>query len=82
MNTEHRFLTIREVARTGLLSEHVLRMRLRQNRLPGFYVGTSGTRYLVDYAALVEMLHKEARANAPVSAALLDNAGNAGEKCL
>ena len=53
------FLTIRQVARTGLISEHFLRLRLRQGRLPGFY---SGSRYIVDYAALVELLHQEARA--------------------
>lgn len=51
------FQTIRQVASNSPLSEHYLRLRLKQGKLPGFYVGT---RYLVDYAALLEMLHREA----------------------
>lgn len=51
------FQTIRQVASNGPLSEHYLRLRLKQGKLPGFYVGT---RYLVDCAALMEMLHREA----------------------
>ncbi len=54
--SEHSFLTIRQVARTGLISEHYLRLRLKRSGLPGFY---AGTRFLVDYAALVELLHRE-----------------------
>lgn len=51
------FQTIRQVAKSGLLSEHYLRLRLAQGKLPGFFVGN---RFLVDYAALVELMHKEA----------------------
>ena len=51
------FQTIRQVAAHGPLSEHYLRLRLKQGKLPGFYVGT---RYLVDCSALMEMLHREA----------------------
>ena len=46
MPQEKSFLTIRETAKTGLVSEHYLRLRLKQGKLPGFYVGT---RYRVDY---------------------------------
>ena len=53
------FQTIRQVAKSGLISEHYLRLRLKQSKLPGFY---SGKRFIVDYEALVEMLHREALA--------------------
>lgn len=58
-NSNAPFQTIRQVARTGLISEHYLRLRLQQGKLPGFYVGT---RFMIDYSALVELLHSEARA--------------------
>ncbi len=51
------FLTIRQTAKTGLISEHYLRLRLKQSKLPGFY---AGTRFMVDVSALEEMLHREA----------------------
>ena len=57
------FQTIRQVAKTGLISEHFLRLRLRQGKLPGFY---TGTRFLVDYAALVDLLHAESLASAGI----------------
>lgn len=50
------FQTIRQVAKSGLLSEHYLRLRLSQGKLPGFFVGN---RFMVDYAALVDMMHRE-----------------------
>lgn len=53
---ENNFMTIRQVARTGLVSEHYLRLRQKQGRLPGFF---SGTRFIVDYSALVDLLHQE-----------------------
>ena len=57
MENNAAFQTIRQVAANSPLSEHYLRLRLKQNKLPGFYVGT---RYMVDYVALMEMLHREA----------------------
>lgn len=48
--------TIRQVAATGLLSEHYLRIRQRQGKLPGIFVGN---RFLVDVDALSAMLHEE-----------------------
>jgi len=51
------YRTIRQTAATGILSEHVLRLRQKQGRLPGFY---SGNRFLVDVDALAELLRAEA----------------------
>ena len=48
-----RFMTIREVAHTGLLSEYCLRQLEKQKRLPCVY---SGNRCLINYTALVEQL--------------------------
>lgn len=53
------FLTIRQTAAAGILSEHYLRLRQKQNKLPGFY---SGTRFIIDVPALLDMLHREALA--------------------
>lgn len=53
------FLTIRQTAAAGILSEHYLRLRQKQNQLPGFY---SGTRFIIDVNALLDMLHREALA--------------------
>lgn len=61
MNTaanDNSFMTIRQVAKSGPLSEHYLRLRLKQGCLPGFYIGT---RFMVDYEALIEMLHQESK---------------------
>ena len=53
-----RFMTIREVAKTGLISEHYLRLMAAQDRLPGVY---SGNRFKVNYGALVEQSEAESR---------------------
>ena len=49
MNTETnatpRFVTIRELAKSGILPEFVLRRMCAENRLPGFY---SGRKFLVN----------------------------------
>lgn len=52
-------MTIREVARTGLISEHYLRLREKQHRLPCVY---SGKTCLVNYPLLVEQLDAESAA--------------------
>lgn len=46
-------MTIREVAGTGLLSEYALRLMQRSGTLPGIAVGS---RYLVNYEALQDLL--------------------------
>lgn len=47
------FKTIRETARTGLLSEYRLRILVAQGRCPGVY---SGRRFLVNVELLTQML--------------------------
>lgn len=49
-----RFMSIREVAKTGLLSEYTLRLMEKQRRLPGVY---SGRKFLVNFDRLVEQLN-------------------------
>ena len=47
------FLTIRQAAKRGILSEHRLRALVAQGRCPGVY---SGSRFLVNVEALIRML--------------------------
>ena len=51
-----KFLTIRETAKTGILSEHHLRIMEKQGRLPG---GRVGNRFKVNLDLLVEQLNQE-----------------------
>ncbi len=53
-----RFLTIRQAAKNGIMSEHFLRLLVAQGRCPGVY---SGNRFLVNVDALVEQLEAESR---------------------
>lgn len=53
------FFTIRETAKTGLLSEYALRLLEAQGRLPGVYVGK---RKLVNVPLLLEQLERESMA--------------------
>lgn len=46
-------LTDREIARTGLLSEHALRIMLKEGKLPAIYVGNKA---LINYDKLCEKL--------------------------
>ena len=55
-----RMKTIRQVAAMGILSEHYLRLRLKQGMLPGIFVGS---RFLVNVDELTEQLKAESRAN-------------------
>ena len=50
-----KFLSIREVARTGLLSEYALRLMEKQKQLPCIY---SGKKCLVNFTRLVEQLNQ------------------------
>ena len=47
-------LTVREIARTGLMPEHALRVLLKMGKLPAVYVGKKA---LINYAALCDQLH-------------------------
>lgn len=46
-------MTIREVARTGILSEHALRLMDRDGKLPVLYIGRKA---LINYDSLCEVL--------------------------
>ena len=48
-------MTIRQVAATGLLPEHALRIMEKQGRLPCIY---SGRKCLVNYTRLLEQLNE------------------------
>lgn len=52
------FKTIRQVAKTGLLNEHRLRILVANGQCPGI---RAGTRFLINVAALEEMLDKMSR---------------------
>lgn len=54
--TISKFPTIRQTAKTGILSEHRLRLMVAQGCCPGIY---SGNRFLVNYDLLVEQLNRE-----------------------
>lgn len=55
------FMTIREAAKTGMISEHHLRLMEKQGRLPGLRVGN---RFKVNVQLLVEQLNRESLAAA------------------
>ena len=52
------FKTIRETARTGLVSEYQLRMLVKRGRCPGIY---RGKKFMVNVTALAEQLDMESR---------------------
>lgn len=51
--TQTKFLSIREEARCGPLTEHCLRLMLARGELPGVY---SGRKFLVNHDRLLEQL--------------------------
>lgn len=53
-----RFLTIRQTAATGILSEHRIRIMVAQGACPGIQ---AGNRFLVNVTALAEMLESMSR---------------------
>ncbi len=60
--TRPRMLSVRETARTGILSEYALRLYIRQGKIPGVY---SGRKFLVNYDRLVDWLNDPANRTAP-----------------
>lgn len=56
-----RFLTVREVAATGVLSEHHLRLMIKEGKVPGIY---TGNRFMVNYPLLLEQLDAMSRGEA------------------
>lgn len=51
-----KFMTIREVAKTGLISEHYLREMVKAGTLPGFYTGNV---FRVNFGMLIDKLNRE-----------------------
>ncbi len=52
------FMTIKETAKTGILSEHALRIMQKTNKLPCIMVGT---KCLINYPLLIEQLDAECK---------------------
>ena len=50
-----RMMSIREIAKTGLLPEHTLRQMEKQKMLPCFYVGK---KCVINYDRLIEQLQQ------------------------
>lgn len=50
---QKRFLSIRETAKTGIITEHLLRQMVAKGEAPGFY---AGTHFRVNYPMLVAKL--------------------------
>lgn len=46
-------MTVREIARTGLMSEHALRLLLKAGKLPAIFIGRKA---LINYDSLCEQL--------------------------
>ena len=58
-----KMLTIREIAKLGVLPEHALRIMLKAGQLPALYVGKKA---LVNYDKLCDLLHS-LNAASPIS---------------
>lgn len=56
MNTEQKFMTIRQTAAAGYDTEFHLRLMQKQGKLPGFF---SGRTFKVNVPLLVEQLDRE-----------------------
>jgi hypothetical protein len=54
-NIQPNMMSIREVAKTGLLSEHALRVMLKEGKLPAIYIGKKA---LINYDQLCEELSR------------------------
>lgn len=67
-NMQPNMMTVREIARTGLMSEHALRMMLKNGKLPAIYIGKKA---LINYDKLCEQL-----------SALKGNSGMCTSRCL
>lgn len=53
MKNKPRMMTIRAIAKTGLLSEHALRLMLKEGKLSAIYIGKKA---LINYDRLCEEL--------------------------
>ena len=76
MDNMPQFLTIREVARTKILSEHSLRLMQKQGKIPHIMCGK---KCLINYPLLVEMLTEESKRAMKPAVEYLKNGG--GDNC-
>lgn len=53
MKKESKMMTIREIANTGLIPEHALRILVKEKRIPFIKIGT---KVLIHYETLNELL--------------------------
>lgn len=51
-----KFLTVREVAATGILTEYAIRLLLKQKKIPAIYINRKA---LINYPMLLESLDKQ-----------------------
>jgi excisionase family DNA binding protein len=51
-------LTVREVARTGILPEHAIRLLLKDGKLPAIFVGKKA---FINFEKLLELLESSTR---------------------
>ena len=51
--TKVTMMTVTELAKTGIITEHAIRQMLKQNKLPVLYIGKKA---LINYEKTVEML--------------------------
>lgn len=61
--SELKFMSIREVARTGLISEHYLRLMVKKGECPCI---RSGKKVLINMPALLEKLEEMSRSTEEV----------------
>ncbi len=52
-DSQPNMMTVRQIAKTGLLSEHALRIMLKAGKLPAIYIGNKA---LINYDKLCEQL--------------------------
>lgn len=63
-NEQPTMMTVREIARTGLMSEHALRLMLKAGKLPAIYIGKKA---LINYDKLcAELQNLESDVTKPV----------------
>lgn len=55
MSDSDRYLSIREIVKTGLIREYPLRMLVKQGKVPCIY---SGIKCLINYKKLLEVLNE------------------------
>ena len=60
INNMPKMMTVRQIAKTGLLPQNAIRVLLKQGKLPAIYIGTKA---LINYDLLCEQLQNLKPAN-------------------